>query len=330
MPIEVAKAIAGSIEKMASQVTLVWHGGEPLACGIQNFRQLIAPFSSMQKTGKIAHSIQTNGTLITNDWCRLFKDEGFSIGVSLDGNENQNSARVTWSDNSSYKSTVRGMGKLRENNISFGIIAVVNPRNIADPESLYRFFTETGCSILNVNIEEKEGLNRFSNGVGRQEVEAFWDGLFEAWKQNPILKIREFDSALGWLQSKHDKDSQAKKIFHRDFWPTIATNGDVVVLSPEFISTQQEEKMKFVVGNVKETDLVEIVANSINSWYVQQFFTGTNNCREKCAYYEYCGGGQASNKYFELGDMTGTETAQCVNTRQLVVDAVLDSLNKEN
>lgn len=327
MSTKVTQAIADDLTHLPQRnITLVWHGGEPLMYGPQKFRELIAPFSEMRKSGKVTHSIQTNATLISKEWCDLFIDEKFRIGVSIDGNENQNAARVTWAGGPSFSKIIHGIELLKKYSIEFGVIAVVNSQNIDDPSSFYDFFVSLGCNMLNVNIEEKEGLNRFNNTVSDERVRKFWRGLFEAWRANPSIRIREFDRTLGWLKSFQETEGREEK-FARNFWPTVTVDGDVVVLSPEFSSAIDEEgKNKFVIGNVLHAPLHEIVANSTDAWYVKQFRMGVVNCKEACQYFGYCRGGEASNKYFELRNIEGTETVHCRQTRQFVLDAVLESL----
>ena len=87
---------------------------------------------------------------------------------------------------------------------------------------------------------------------------------------------------------------------------------------------------QFVVGNVLETPLHEIVSAAKDANYVRDFFAGLRQCRSTCSYYSYCGGGQASNKYCELGRLDATETAHCRNTKQAVVDAVLEQLSNSS
>jgi uncharacterized protein len=328
MTIEVASAVANGIEDVPHSITLVWHGGEPLACGLSVFRELVKVFHRLHKRGKVSHNVQTNGTLITQGWCDFFKDEGFTIGVSLDGDENQNANRVTWGESRSHASVMRGIERLRKNNLDFGIIAVVNPSNINDPYAFYDFFASLNCRSLNVNIEEKEGLNRSSEGLASSKVRWFWSELFKAWAAKPVMRIREIDSALGWMESVC-KEQKPQRSFTRDFWPTVSCNGDVVVLSPEFMAVSEHEKSQFIVGNVLQTPLTEIVYDSMITSYVQDFFVGVSKCLRTCPYYSFCGGGEASNKYFELGDIKATETAHCRNSRQFVVDAILASLSNQ-
>jgi uncharacterized protein len=323
---DVALAVAKSVEEIQGPVTLVWHGGEPLATGITRYRKLLEPFTGQRKNGKLRHSIQTNATLLSDEWCGLLREEGFAVGVSLDGTNQQNSARLTWGGENSFEMVVRGIDALRRAGIPFSIIAVVNSYNIDDPQGFYEFLRSLGCETLNVNIEEREGLNIQSRSLHDEEVRRFWKGLFIAWRSAPSVSIREFRSALGWLSAQSRSDDQGYSPYAREFWPTVATNGDVVVLSPELISTPTTERWKFVVGNVLRVPLGKIVEQSTNEWYVRDFFSGVRRCAAECAYYAYCGGVEASNKHFELDDIADTETAHCRHTKQFVIDAILDVL----
>ncbi len=322
---DVAGAVAESVAKLAHRVTVVWHGGEPLSVGIERFRSLLEPFSDLRKKGRVRHAVQTNGTLLTDQWCALLKEEEFHIGVSLDGDDEQNSARLTWTGTSSLPMTRRGIDCLHCANLTFSIIAVVNRKNVSDPDRFYRFVRSLGGQTLNINVEEREGLNIHAESLSDLAVKAFWRELLVAWRRDPTVRIREFQNALGWLTGRANRADIGQSAFARDFWPTIAYNGDIVVLSPELISAPATYRDKFVVGNVLRTPLDEAVVNSARSWYVRDFFTGIERCAGTCEYFEYCGGGEVSNKYFEIGDITGTETAHCRHTKQFVIDAILDA-----
>lgn len=329
MPVEITAAIADDLKRAPHIVNVLWHGGEPLACGLRKFRQLVKPFARLRASGKVRHSLQSNATLITQEWCEFFKEENFRVGVSLDGPEHQNTNRLNWGGKPSFSSVLKGIEALRENGIRFGVIAVVNTQNMDDPAAFYEFFLSLGCERLNINVEEREGLNQLSDDLDFHKVSHFWEGLFNAWRLRPALRIREFDNALGWMEdiSRGDHTNQAS-FRVRDLWPTVAFNGDVVVLSPELMAVNDSERSRFIVGNVLQTPLHDIVKDSWQRDYVQDFIAGLRECRRTCAYYSYCGGGQASNKYFELGCFNATETAHCRNTRQVVIDVVLASLSK--
>ena len=320
---EVAVAVATAVRTAPHQITILWHGGEPLSCGIGLFRELLEPFRELRTEGRIQHSVQTNATLINDEWCGLFKEEGVSVGVSLDGYEKQNTSRVNWADGPSFSEAMRGIEALKRHGIEFGVIAVVNQHNISDPEGFYQFFLSLGCSQLNVNVEEKEGLNRNASSLMDEKVRHFWRGLFSAWRKQPQLRIREFDEVLGWMGTVAGSRMTPREIRRPNMWPTVSVDGEVVILSPELMAGTGEEHQRFGVGNVLAGPLDEIVTKGIHRDYVQEAFAGFRKCRAICSYYSYCGGGEASNKYFELGTMDATETAHCRHTRKAVVDVVM-------
>lgn len=326
MPYGVAEAVAESIKNAPHKMNILWHGGEPLACGIEHFKMLLEPFEQMRLAGRVTHSIQINGTLISPDWCRLFREKDFSVGLSIDGPEGCNINRVNRADSPAWDRIMKGVGLLKLNRIPFGVIAVVSDSNIGSAKSFYEFFLSLGCKNLCVNIVESEGLNKEKNHLSSLGVKRFWRELFEEWKRDPRLRIREFDKSLGWLNPERHKAGREKEhaVAVRDMWPTVSWNGDVVMLSPEFLSVELEIRNRFVVGNILDKPLYEIVADSFNAEYVKDYFLGVGECAASCGYFSFCGGGQASNKYFELGKINATETEECRNTRKLLIDSITE------
>lgn len=324
----VAIAVASSLSGVPHHVDVLWHGGEPLACGLAHIRELLAPFSALREAARVKHSLQTNATLLTPEWCQLLLDEGFQVGVSVDGGEAHNTSRVDWAGKSALPATLRGIDLLRAHEIDFGVIAVVNPANVGDPAAFYEFFLSLGCKSLNINVEEREGLNRNQKRLGFDQVVEFWKGLFEAWRANPVLRVREFHEALGWMQVISGEGLPVNRPL-RNMWPTVSHDGNVVVLAPELMAADEAELPQFVVGNVLESGLPEIVARAERAAYVRDFWRGVAACRRACAYFSFCGGGHASNKYFELGTTNATETDHCRFSRQAVIDAIVTSLENE-
>ena len=338
MSVGVAESVAKSVALASHRVDLLWHGGEPLAVGLTKFRSLCSPFAALRDAGRIRHSLQTNGTLLNDAWCDFLVEERFRVGVSVDGPAELNASRVGWAGAPAFGATMRGIELLRRRQLPFGVIAVVNPHNVSDPVAFYDFFRGLGCDTLNINIAEREGANAGAHDLPRGDVESFWSALFAAWRQNPSLRVREFDHVLGWaaavLSSASESVRQPPSELgpagrRRDMWPTVSRAGDVVVLSPELASAPHLERARFVVGNVLTDELHVIVRRGLAAWYVKEFRAGRRECEAHCQYFSFCGGGHASNKFFELGSFRGTETAHCRNSRQTLVDAVLASVVQE-
>src|SRR5258705_9081789 len=116
MPVEVAQAVAGSVNPWAaadSRFSVVWHGGEPLAAGRAHLAELMAPFTGVE------HHIQTNATLIDDAWCEFFAAHDIRIGLSIDGPREAPAARVLRGGKPAYDRIRAGIDTLRSHGLSY-------------------------------------------------------------------------------------------------------------------------------------------------------------------------------------------------------------------
>lgn len=148
MRADVAAAVAADLPLGNRPLPISWHAGEPLATGIDAFASLLSPFSSLRQAGRIQHVIQTNATLITDNWIDLLEEHGFVVGLSIDGNETLNGRRVDWSGRESFRRTMNGIDLLRQRCMPFHAIAVVGESALADAPTFFRFFADLGCESL--------------------------------------------------------------------------------------------------------------------------------------------------------------------------------------
>jgi uncharacterized protein len=325
MPLSIANLVAEAISNTKHHISIIWHGGEPLVCGSKHFKSLLNPFEKLRKIGLVTHLIQTNATLINDEFIKIFKEYEVEIGVSIDGPEWANSQRVNWNNSSSFDKLIQGINLLKVNKVPFGAIAVVNNLNITKAREIYDFFSKLGCHSLAINIEEQEGVNLNSPQVNNDIVYSFWKNLFQVWSENPTLNIREFSRGLSWIKAILNKSSAIKDEYPVDYFPSIAFNGDVVLLSPELLDTKSKKYNNFIVGNIKDNNLSDIVHNSKNINYIRDFENGLEKCKNICEYYSFCRGGQASNKFFELNDLNTTETKHCLRTKKILINSLVDN-----
>jgi uncharacterized protein len=325
MAIAVVEHIATGISQLGHPIQIVWHAGEPLSCRLGHFSSLIAPFEDLRKEQMVRHAIQTNATLINKEWCKFFDIHNFQVGVSFDGPPWANQRRVGWDGRPAFKEIMAGINHLKEAQIPFHVICVVSRANLGKAKELYFFFAELGCAAVGFNIEEQLGV--YQIGFSAKEDDAvlgFWRTLFREWQQNPIIKVREFERVLPSLSMLSNSEPQAPSLY--DAFPSIACNGDVVLLAPEFLNMKSMSYSNFIVGNVLNEDLPQIVARGVQSLYVVDFKKGVSQCKAECEYFVTCYGGQAGNKFFELDTLNGTETAFCRNSAKRVADAILCEL----
>lgn len=319
----VASAVAASLPLDDQCLPVSWHAGEPLAVGVESFALLLEPFHALQAAGRIQHVVQTNATLIDDQWVDLLERHGFVVGVSIDGNATLNRNRVDRAGREAFSRAMRGIALLRRRKIPFHAIAVVTPDSLHHAHGLFRFFADLGCASLGINIEEQVGTH--VGGISdASAVREFWETLFDAWRSNPALEVREIRGLLSWMLTVADeRPTPAASV---DLLPSIAHNGDVVLLSPEFVGLTPSTYSTFVVGNVLQEDLTTILRRASRIRYVSDFANGVARCYATCEYFASCGGRSAANKYFETGSTDANVTRYCLNSTQLPAQAILHSL----
>lgn len=322
MSVAVAERIANHIQNFSKEpVQVIWHGGEPLVNGLNHLQRLVEPFKHLLEAGRVTHCIQSNGTALSHEICDFFLANRFTVSISVDGPRDMNRLRRNWAGREAFAAIMRGIDLLNERNVRFGIIAVVTEQSLGRAAELYDFACGLGCSTLGIAFEETKGVNR-SGVTSGGSVAMFWRKLIAAWRANPVITVREIDRFTHWAAAVC---SDRWDHWSVEGFPAIAWNGDVTLLSPEFVNmTPGRTYRTFVVGNVLNDELSEILEHAVNVDYVADFMTGIAECRSTCSYYSYCGGGCASNKYFELGSTRGTETEFCRNRVQLFSEAMLE------
>jgi uncharacterized protein len=318
MSVEVAASVAGTVNGWAEQAPfdVIWHGGEPLAAGRPLLSALMAPFSGVR------HHVQTNATLVDDAWCDLFATHDVRVGISIDGPAPRNQARVDRGGKPAFTAILRGIESLRQHALEFSAIAVVSDPDPAAAAELYAFFADLGCAVLGVNIEEQEGVNTRSNRHDPARVADFWAALTEAWAEDPVVKVREIERALGFVAA--DLDGRAFLPDEIDPFPTIDHRGDVTFISPELAGFSDERHGAFAVGNVMDTDLASLVARAASQPWVIEYRAGIDACRTTCPYFAFCGGAQPANRYFEQGRFDITRTRHCQNSRISLLEGVVE------
>ena len=143
----------------------------------------------------------------------------------------------------------------------------------------------------------------------------------------PIVRIREFDKILPSLIALSKEEVLSPDNY--ELLPSIAYNGDLVLLAPEFLNTRAPHYQNFVVGNVIRDGFSATIKKGLEALYVADFMKGLVRCKEECGYFATCQGGQPGNKFAELGTLAGTETTFCKNVEKLLVDAILCELNSQ-
>lgn len=325
MPVEIPRMLAQEFAEglTSGPVEVRWHAGEPLTVGARHLSLLWEPFDELRHADRMCHSLQTNGTLIDDEWCALFRRHDVKVGLSIDGPRWAGGQRRSLSGAETFDRAMRGVECLRRNRVAFNTIAVVTlaaiPTIIERIDEYFDFFRSLGTEEVGFNIEEQEGRHKVL--ADRDLVGRYWEAVFDAWLrcagQPPI---RDFRRVLNFARASLTGERPSPRI---DLLPTVTHDGDVVVLSPELAGYRDDRYGHFIAGNLNEESLAVILRRALGLRYVQEFREGARACRSSCRYFDYCRAGTAGNRYFEHGQFVTNETTYCRHSRQVPFDVVL-------
>jgi uncharacterized protein len=126
------------------EVTFAWQGGEPTLMGLDFFKRVLHYQHKHARPGMTIHNaLQTNGTLLNEEWCQFFKDNNFLIGISIDGPQELHDAyRVNKGGAGSFAQVMRGWKLLYDHGVDYNILCTVHAANQDHPLEVYRFFRD--------------------------------------------------------------------------------------------------------------------------------------------------------------------------------------------
>ena len=315
-----------------TQFTVVWHAGEPLVMPVSFYEQAFQKIRALNVKGyHIVHSMQTNGTLINQEWCDFIKRYKVHIGVSIDGPAFIHDAhRKTRAGKGTHAAVMRGMALLQSNNIEFHVIAVITQQSLNFPDEIFYFFMKNSVKRVGFNIEEIEGVNTSSSlkKIGSEKrYQKFMRRIYDLTKNTPhSFVVREFEHILDFIvQEPNIIQSEQTVPF---VILSIDCDGNFTTFSPEFLGLKSSVYGDFVLGNVWNDTFESVYTSQKFRSIYQDISRGVELCRNTCEYFPLCGGGAPVNKYFENGMLCSAETMYCRYTVKTPVDIVLDDLEK--
>lgn len=202
----IEKALAAGAE----EVLFAFQGGEPLLAGHAFYEHFAAAVEARRGRTKVSYSVQTNGTLLDDEYIRLFKKYGFLAGVSLDGPKYIHDVhRLTPDGRGTFQPALENAKRLQAAGVQVNILSVVTGDAAARAEKLYRFFKKNGFRFLQflpcmdpVHAEQGGGEASLTNGAYYK----FLSELFELWYRDlcagEYISIRHFDNWVRLLQHR--------------------------------------------------------------------------------------------------------------------------------
>ena len=231
-----------------------WHGGEPLLAGLEFYRRVIEIQNINCPAGKrIINGIQTNGTLLDEEWCKFLSDNEFITGISIDGPaELHDRHRKTFSGKNSHQGIVRGYNLLRKHGINPEILCVVSSTNVKYPVDVYAHFRELGAEYITfLPLVERIDIHTESvseRSVGSCDFGLFLSAIFDEWQTEDIgrIKIQIIEEAVRTAFNQEHTLCIFKE--RCGGVPVVESNGD-------FYSCDHYVDSEHLLGNIAEHPL---------------------------------------------------------------------------
>jgi uncharacterized protein len=282
-------------------INFSWHGGEPTVLGLDYFRQIVSLQRKHQPSKRrIANGIQTNGTLLDDEWCRFLAAEDFAVGLSLDGpREMHDRYRVSKDKKPTFEQTIRGYELLGQHRIYVDILCVVNAYNVRYPIEVYRFFKQikaryvTFLPLVDSRPEAKGGLS--DHTLPAEAWGVFLCTIFDEWLDRDIgqIKVQIFEEALRTAFGQEHSLCIFRPVCGDV--PVIEHNGD-------FFSCDHFVDAEHCLGNIRETPLVELLESPAQRAFGQsKLETLPRYCLE-CEVRAMCNGGCPKNRFLRTPD----------------------------
>ena len=252
------------------QVLFTWHGGEPLMRSIDFYKKALALQKKYAHGKQIDNVIQTNGTLLTDEWCEFFAQNHWLVGISIDGPQKYHDHyRVTPAGKPSWEKVMQGIQLLKKHRVEWNAMAVVNAYNAEHPLEFYHFFRDNGCQYLQFTpiverlTEHKDGRTLASLADKKEFPLAdasvtpeLWGNflctIFDDWVRHDVGKtfVEIFDCTLAnWMGVLPGICAYSKECGHAG---VMEHNGDVYSCD-HFVFPE------YKLGNIKDQSLIDML-----------------------------------------------------------------------
>ncbi len=233
-----------------------WHGGEPTVLGLDYFRRIVELQRKHRPPGReILNGMQTNGTLLDDEWCRFLAAEGFAVGLSMDGPKDLHDChRVDRRGRATHKRVLQAFRLLQRHRVHCDVLCVVHRQNVLRPGPVYRYFKDIGVRLLQfLPLVARRGDGEVSEQtVPAQDYGAFLCAIFDEWVRRDVgrVNIQNFDEAtrpfLGMEHAVCVSRQSCGNIV------VLEHNGDVYSCD-HFVDPEHR------LGNIREKPLAELL-----------------------------------------------------------------------
>ena len=299
------------------QVLFTWHGGEPLMRSIDFYKKALTLQKKYARGRRIDNVIQTNGTMLTDEWCEFFAQNNWLVGISIDGpQEYHDHYRLTTTGNPSWQKVMHGIELLKKHHVEWNAMAVVNAYNANHPLEFYHFFKDNGCQYLQftpiverltkhqdgrtlASLADNHEIPLADFSVTPEQWGSFLCAIFDEWVRNDVGKmfVEIFDCTLAnWMGVLPGICAYSKNCGHAG---VMEHNGDVYSCD-HFVFPE------YKLGNIRDHTLIEMLYGDKQHAFSRLKHTSLPRQCKECDMEFACHGECPKNrfekdKYGELG-----------------------------
>ena len=293
-------------------VLFLWHGGETMMRPLSFYQRALELQRKYAHGRTIDNAFQTNGTMLTDEWCRFFKENNWLVGVSVDGpKEFHDAYRQNRLGQPSFDQVMRGINLLNKHGVMWNAMAVVNDLNVKHPKEFYHFFKSIGCRYIQFTpiverlAEHEDGrhlaapdqkdcsLAHFS--VTPEDWGDFLCTIFDEWVRNDVGKyfIQIFDATLAnWVGVDPGLCTMARSCGHAG---VMEYNGDVYSCD-HFVFPE------YKLGNIRQNTLLEMMYSERQLEFGRMKQGSLPGQCRSCGYLFACNGGCPKDRFAQTVD----------------------------
>ncbi len=293
------------------KVSVAWQGGEPTLMGLDFFRKAITLQEKYRKPGmSFENTIQTNGTLLNDEWCEFFRQHHYLVGISLDGpRELHDRYRVDKAGGPTFDRVMSGIRLLQKHGVEYNVLVTVNRTNGAHPLEVYRFLRDEVKTswiqfipaIERLDQDGEISLCQHGSTVSERTVTAeqwghFLITIFDEWVRKDVGKIfvQTFEAMVrAWMKLP----SSGMCIFD-----PVCGHGLAIEHNGDLYSCDHFVEPDYLLGNIQQTPMAELAGSEQQRTFgLDKAATLPRYCRE-CEVLFACHGECPRNRFTTTPD----------------------------
>lgn len=270
-------------------INFAFQGGEPLMAGLRFFELFVDYAQKHKPSYNIEYSIQTNGTLLSDQYCQFFKTHHFLVGISIDGFKENHDLHRTFRGVGAFDDVYRGLNLLKTYDIPFNVLTVLTKNLAKYPEALYQFYQQENISFIQI----VPCLASFNNTVEEdlfactpQAFESFYLAFYKAWKEELDLGVYRsvllFNDIVSVYTGRYPQ--QCGFLGKCMAQTVIESNGSVYPCDFYVLDA-------FDAGTVTNSSLKEITQSEVMVDFLTYDNVESSAICQKCPFQNICNGG---------------------------------------